>query len=488
MPKVDFQVVGDFSKVKQKGINPETTINFYAVNLNDKKTEPALVCTQGLQEVVTLGRGSRIRQLYSDQKNNALYAVCSQYVYKLDINLNAIIIGTLNTTTGVVNIAQNNANQIFFEDQKDGWIYDITANTFEQIEFPDNFSPQSADFMDTYFITAQSGTNNFNISNQSDGTTWEADNFSQLQTRADNIVACVVLKRQLFIFGERTTEIWIDQGQLDFPFVRDNTILFEFGAASLGSIIQTVDLMFWLSRNDEGTSSIMMSDGGLPRAISTIDIDQEITDYDIVSDARGYVYKIDGHLFYSLNFPNANYKDPITGQFKRGKTWTYDISTNFWFNQEMQNGDEYIVSSSAYFNGDTYGGNSKAPIIYHMHGNLLTNDGEPINRTRITHRFNMPTYEQIMVNFLELDIVQGVGTTTGQGKNPTVELQVSYDGGTTYKKQKIGKISALGNSVGYRTKFWKLGINKDFVFKIICYDPIDLTIRGAAIDVDPVGN
>lgn len=488
MAKVDFPIVGDFSKVKQRGINPETTINFYAVNLNDKKTAPALVCTQGRQTVVTLPSGSVVRKLYTDLKNNFMYAVCSQYVYKLDIHLNPLQIGKLNTTSGIVSIAQNNANQIIFVDQANGFIYNTDTNIFEQISFPDNFNPQSVDFMDTYFITAQRGTNNWNISDQSDGTTWNADLFSQLQTRADNIIACVVLKRQLFILAERTTELWTDQGALDFPFVRDNTISFEYGTASLGSVVQALDFLFWLAKNDQGTASIMMSNGGLPQAISTIDIDQEITAYEVVSDSIAYLYKIDGHLFYSINFPSANYVDPLTGQLSESKTWTYDVTTGFWFNQEENDGNMYDIQTTSWFDGNTYGGSSSSAKIYLINGDLITNDNVPVNRTRITHRFNLPTYEMIMANFMEVDIVQGIGTTSGQGKDPTIELQVSLDAGITYEKQRLGYISALGNFVGYRTKFWNLGINKDFVFKFVCYDPIDITIRGAAIDIEKVGN
>ena len=226
MAKVPFEIVGDFQKVKQRGINPETTLNLYAVNMQDQKTSPALVCTQGTKFAVKFRQGSRIRALYADLKNNNLYAVCSQFVYRLDINLNPIPIGMLSTTTGIVKIAQNNANQIFFTDSKDGFIYNSATNVFEIITasgFPVN--PQGAEFMDTYFITAEQGTNNWFISGQNDGTAWDPLDTAQLQTRADNIVSAVVLKRQLFIFGERTTEIWVDQGALNFPFVRDNTVV-----------------------------------------------------------------------------------------------------------------------------------------------------------------------------------------------------------------------------------------------------------------------
>lgn len=476
--KVNYPLVLPYNKTKQHGINPARTINMCAVNVGDKESAPALIRTPGTKKALDLLSGVNVRALFTFDVSNNLYAVSGQYVYKIDSILNAVLIGTIGTSSGYVSISSNNNEQVIFVDGTGGWVYNESTNVFQKITadgFP-NPAPSSVTFMDGYFIANSVGTNQWQISGLNDGLSWDPTQNAFFQSSADNIIAVKALKTQLYIFGQKNTEVWVDQGQALFPFVRDNTMRFQSGCAAIGSVVQGLDLLFWLARDAQGTASVMMSNGSAPVAISTTDLDQEITGYKTVSDAIGYIYRNNGHVFYSLNFPSAN------------TSWLYDVTSNFWVEQQMQDGSINVINCAANYNGKIYAGHYNQPSIYTIDQDYFDNDGAPINRIVITNPFVEPAYRAIRLNSLEIDMVMGQGNQVPPGFTPRLSLQVSYDRGITWGLQRYRPISKIGLTVGYRAVFRNLGINKDFCFRLEVYDPIDVIFRGAAINYDVVGN
>lgn len=474
--KVPFQIVLPYNKTKQIGINPERTINMYAVNIGDSEAPSALIKTAGLTRTVTFQQGSVVRNEFV--YNGNLYVVVDQFVYTLDKLLTPLLLGSLGTTSGEVSIAANNMHQIVFVDGTGGWVYNDSTNVFERITdsgFP-NPAPSTVTFFNSFFVVNSIGTNLWAISDTNDGLSWDPTNHQNFQSQPDTIVAISLINTSLFIFGTRNIEVWVGIPQFAFPFSQDTTIRFQYGAASLGSVTEGEGMLFWLAQSNNGRASVMMSNGSFPQVVSTTDIDQEINSYPTISDAVGYLYRLNGHLFYALYFPTA------------GVSWLYDATTQYWVQQQMQDGSMYVVSDAAAFNNIIYAGSRSGPYLYVMDQDVLTNDGESINRIRITQPFVSPTLQAIRLNSLEIDIVQGVGSLNPPGVNPFIELQVSYDRGITWAKQRKSYISKLGYTVGYRCVFRNLGINKDFCFRIAIYDPVDVTIRSAAINFDIVGN
>lgn len=474
--KVPFPIVLPYNKTKQRGINPERTINLYAINIGDQEAPGALIRTPGLTRTVTFQQGSTVRNEFV--YNNNLYVVVDQYVYVLDKLLTPLLLGPIGTTSGQVGIAGNNNHQVIFVDGTGGWIYNDKTNIFARITdsgFP-NPAPTSVAFFNSFFVVNSVGTNLWAISGNNDGTMWNASNVQNFESQPDTIVAIALINTSLFIFGTRNIEVWVGIPQFAFPFSQDTSVRFQYGAASLGSVVEGEGLLFWLSQSNNGRASVMMSTGSFPEVVSTPDIDQEINSYSTISDAVGYLYRLNGHLFYALYFPIA------------GVSWLYDATTQYWVQQQMQNGSMYVVSDAAAFNNIIYAGSRAGPYLYIMDQDILTNDGEPITRIRITQPFVSPTLQALRLNSLEIDMVQGVGALNPPGVNPFIELQVSYDRGITWAKQRTASISQLGYTVGFRSVFRNLGINKDFCFRIAIYNPIDVTIRGAAINFDLVGN
>lgn len=95
---------------------------------------------------------------------------------------------------------------------------------------------------------------------------------------------------------------------------------------------------------------------------------------------------------------------------------------------------------------------------------------EPIVRERIFPLLNHEM-KRISVNCLHLDCQVGYGTTTGQGSDPKIELQVSHDGAHTWGPIKIRSLGAKGL---YRTlvRWWQFGTARVWGFRIRQSDPV----------------
>ena len=127
------------------------------------------------------------RAIFTSTKFGKLVVVEGNSVYLVEIEYSqefqkvtffqVFKIGTLQTETGVVYIAENNKPQIGISDGTAFYIYDPTLSPVFQA-VPIDFVPGYLTFHDTYFIMPAIGTNNWRLSAQNDGTSWPNDQFS----------------------------------------------------------------------------------------------------------------------------------------------------------------------------------------------------------------------------------------------------------------------------------------------------------------------
>ena len=251
--------------------------------------------------------------------------------------------------------------------------------------------------------TAGSGTNTVTNSGQLQ--------LGSITSHPGNIVACRTLHRRLFLFSENYTEVWENAGiGTNLPFRRNNSLLIEFGTPAIGSIQVGFDLMFFLSQDRDGQSSVQMVAGAQATPVSTRALDFEfsqIASAGQVSDARGILIKENGLIFYRLNFTAAN------------KTYVYNVmmsnpqneNEQRWHEEQTLLGNRHPAQTHAYFNGNNYYGDYKTHILYKVDPNVMTNDGENIPRIRIGQAVTSPQYKRLRVDRFHLDVIQGQDTT-----------------------------------------------------------------------------
>ncbi len=74
----------------------------------------------------------------------------------------------------------------------------------------------------------------------------------------------------------------------------------------------------------------------------------------------------------------------------------------------------------------------------------------------------------------------GSGLTTGQGSDPQAMLQISKDNGNSWGVELWRDIGAIGNYT-QRVIWRRLGMARDWVFKLRITDPIPVHITGTVL-------
>lgn len=485
MAKTPFTTFcGSFNTEIDAKIDSQNLVNMYLVKSSSGKSELSMVSMPGIKKVKTFDSLNEVRNIYVTdevfQFTPAMFVVVSNEIYQLDESLNETLIGTINTASGFISIS-NNVNQIIFVDGADGYIWDVSTSTFTTISsagFPS--LPVDVAFLDGYFVVPNGNSSQFNVSPLNDGLNWDALNFALMESEPDKIVAVAQIHRRLFFFGKKITEVWYNAGAADFPFRRDNNMLFQYGCLADGSIaIGGVDedkRMFWLAGDQNGVGSVMMSDGGMPEKISTAALDYEIQGYSNPSDAVGNAYKINGHTFYELSFNADN------------KTWIFDLTTKEWARGQEIDGSRKRLNCHAYFNGRHYIGSHDSPNLYEMSEEYWDNDGDPMYLERITGHFADKSYRRVHIQRMYLDIVAGNGLPTRETdayNNVKVMISPNKDnkGFGNYRDAFMGRYGDRS----HRCIFKRFGTARDWYFKMKIITKSKIIILGAVLDYGVAG-
>jgi hypothetical protein len=485
----DFPIFGGFNKENTPRFDAQETINLYLTADPAGKKKFQMRGTPGLQQeqVVQVGTDPS-RALFANGER--LYGIFGDQVYEFDTALVKTLIGTLGTDTGYVSIqANNNADgQVIFVDGQAGYIYNETSGVFAQITDPGfPSSPIDVAFLDGYFVVPQGESRQYAISALNDGTKWDPLDIAQIQAYPGELIGVGVVNRRLFFFKNTSTEVWYNAGAADFPFRRDNNLIFNYGCLTAASICSEHGLLFWLSQDQEGASSVMMANGGAPEKISTEAIDGIIQSFTEPADVRCYIRKDDSHVFYVMSWTT----DDFTLVYDA--TISKEIGAPFWFKEEMLktknsantpmfNKTRHLADCHAFFNNTHYIGSYKAPILYRMSLDYIDNAGEPIKRERICRHFNDQAYRLLQIAEIRVDFQTGIGNNDGIYQNPKAYLSISRDGGERYGNHVPARLGRIGQSK-IRTRWLKKGTGRDLVFKITVYASVaPIIILGAAIN------
>jgi hypothetical protein len=80
----------------------------------------------------------------------------------------------------------------------------------------------------------------------------------------------------------------------------------------------------------------------------------------------------------------------------------------------------------------------------------------------------------------------GVGTISGQGENPRVMIEASYDGGKSFDPGTWMRTGRLGET-NLRAEWFNLTSFYDLIIRITTTDPVNYTIISGAIDLRLAG-
>jgi hypothetical protein len=356
--------------------------------------------------------------------------------------------------------------ELVIVDGTNGWIYD-TTNGLRQITDEDFFSADVVDFQDQYFIFNRAGTGQFFLSNLNAGSVYTATDIATAEGDPDRLVALISNRRELWLYGAETIEIWYNSGNADFPFSRFEGGFLERGCAAAFSIAEDDNSLFWLAED----RIFYRADGYTPQRISQHGIEEALRKYKVISDACAFIYTMGGHKFYVCTFPSED------------ATWVYDITTGLWHERQSLGMGRWRVNVYANAFGKHLVGDFEDGRI----GELDLDTYQEYGVTMLGSATGPPVYDdkqRLFHHRFELDIEAGVGLTSGQGSDPQIWLDYTEDGGRTFSERKpffaMGKIGAYLQ----RLRWLRLGQARQRIYRMTVSDPVKRSFVAAHLTVE----
>lgn len=257
------------------------------------------------------------RGLYT-ATNGELYAVVSSVLYRIHADWTFEQIGTLDSLSGPVSMIDNTLTLVVVDGiTSGGYTVDLATHDFAKITDAAFYGSPRVSILDDFLIFNQPNTRQFYISGAL-AVTFDSLDIASKNGQPDLLVGTAVVNHTIWLFGERSTEVWYNSGAADFVFERYPGVFIQQGCASAASIATIDTVIFWLSDGADGDGMIFRNNQMTAQRISTHAMETEIKTYSRIDDAIGYCYQREGHAFYVLTFPTAD------------KTWVYDIATGQW--------------------------------------------------------------------------------------------------------------------------------------------------------------
>lgn len=461
-------LVGGAYDGRSPNVSPQNCINWFY----EKNTDgDSLVSTHGATLFASLGSGATRGCI---EYNGLAYFVSGNTLYEVNSGGAATSRGTLSTTTGRVSMAHNGVRaganqQIMIVDGTKGYIYDNTTSTLSEITDADFTNSESVVFLDGYFVFAQKGSDRFWITSLYDGTLIDENDFATAEGDPDTLQAVATDRRDLFLFGKRTLEVWYNSGDPDNTFQRYQGGSQQTGLAAPNAVARFDNNIAWLTENERGNLQVaVMGDGYSPLIISTPEVNYRLSTYTTYTDAFAYSYQHEGHEFFCLTFPT------------HGVTEVYDAATKVWHqrghtiggtfpNRERYNCHVFVFGKHLF-------GDFENDKVYALDTSVGTLNGDRIPRERTT--VNITSEEgRIRITSFQLDMQEGIGDPN-DATDTSMWLSYSKDGGHTFTNETDRSMGDAGEYA--RRVIWrKLGYGRNWIFRLRTWSPNPMVLKGA---------
>jgi hypothetical protein len=469
-----IRLTGGAYEARSYAAAAQRCVNLYAEPLPQNQGEPApAACypTPGLRLCYALPdapiRG--IRQA----SNGRTYAVAGSGVYLLNANASTYsLLGRITPGTAPVSLAENTIDLVIVDGSPTGWHITLANDAFGVITDPTGTfrGGSSAGYLDTYLLFSIPGTPQFH-SSDSLSLTFDPLWFANLSAQPDLLVSLAVAKREIWLIGQRSTEVFYDAGGADFPFQSMQGVFIDHGTAAVNSVVVLDNAVYWLSRTRRGEGIVVRGAGYQATRVSTYAIESEISSYDDISDAIGMSYMLNGHMFYLLTFPSAD------------KTWMFDITTGLWSELCWLDGDGVEHRHRAnclYLCGDeVLVGDWENGNVYALDTNVYTDNGAPIKRLR-----HFPHEEADGKRVFHRMFIADMQCGEAQPGDYQVFLSWSNDRGRSFGNPVGNSLGLIGNYL-VQPQWQRLGLSRSRVYAVEWACACPTALLGAFLEATP---
>jgi hypothetical protein len=422
------------------------------------KQQPGLILRASL--------GEPIRCMTTSQ--DVLYVAAGDTLYSVSSAYASTSLGTLQTTTGNIEAADNET-QVCFVDGIYGYVYDTDALTFARITDADFLGSADVDVLDGYGIFSQPGTNTFYTSNLQDFTAFDPLATVTIEGITGNIVGHIVRHHEVFIFKDRSAEVWYNAPQTNFPLTRNDGAAIEIGCSSAATLRKIGGVIYWLGRDDTGAAIVFGMAAYSPQRISSHALEEKLNALDDLTTATAMVYQQEGLTFYALRHPDLE------------TVWVYEAASGVWHERaEWVSGLPALwrITHHTYCYGVHIVGDADGNI-YELSTDANTNDGDTLIRDIITPVTPNPTLERRRYSAVQVDCDVGQGNSTGNALY--LMMRYSDDSGKTWSNWKY---LSLGNAGNYkqRVRATRLGVSRNRVWNFRVTDDVNCSLIQAVFN------
>jgi hypothetical protein len=349
----------------------------------------------------------------------------------------------------------------------------LTIPAFGRLTDPGFLGAQRIAFIEGWLICNQPGTRTFFTTGPTPYQIIFPGSFYSLKdSSTDNLITLYENNRELWLIGERTSEVWFDSGGTNFAFARIPGVGPQVGCSAANSITRLGVALCWLAKNEQGENMVVVTEQYSTVRISNHAIEHAISQYPVVNDAIGYAYEEEGHLFYMLTFPTADI------------TWCFDTTTMQWHKRanwdagaaqfHRHRGNAFMNFQDLRIVGDYQTGQ-----LHWMSRTVYTDNGNVLKCLRRSpHVWQKANRQRVFFASLQVEFTPGVGLQVGQGSNPQAMLRFSDDAGFNWSNEiwvSIGKVGETKN----RAMWFLLGYARDRVWELSFTDPVPRDIIGS---------
>ena len=458
---VPVNFVGQSYQTRSRSLSSQVTMNLIPEFVPTGKTQAALTSWAGSKAFSSglgIDRGMHVLA-------GTLYKVSGETLESISSLGVRVVIGTVLGSNPCI-FADDGSTMRIATGSKD---YQLTAGVFSEIADPDLRAGNSVAYMNQQMINDSDG-GQFQVSDVGVPGSIASNNFATAESSPDDTIRVYTFSERLYLFGDTdSVETWWNSGSGNPPFDRVQGGAMNVGLASPYSVAESSTYVYFLgSDRVVYRFSATQADPVSPPAISG-----SFQSYTVTSDARAFMVRIDGQSFFVINFPTE------------GKTWAFNETGNAWF-QLSTNADQgnYLGTSYAEAYGKKFIGSGGNTL--ELDFDTFTDNDETIIRERITPPITSPTGGRIEMSSFTLIMETGVGLITGQGVNPKVMFQASYDGGDSWSNEDWIDIGRMG--AGITKVVWdNMASAYEIMIRVRVSDPVFISFHGASIQLREAG-
>ena len=444
-------------------------VNLYAEkNPDDEEFPLTFYPTPGMVKRGEKADSDGWRCLYTST-DNRLFGVVGRTVVEVKKDFTFTEVGKIDSEGSKCYMLDNGDQILLVDGTAAGYVITLDDLKFAKITNEAFYGSSRVFLVDGYLLLNRPGTKQWYISliNQTD---FDSLDFASKSGAADNLVAVATTRRNVFLFGEQTTEIWTNTGGANFTFSRLSGAFIEFGCATADSIAQADGSIYWLSRSKEGECMVLRTVNYDRERISTFAIENEFQTYSRIDDAFAYVHQMSGHYWYVITFPTAN------------KTWVFDVATSEWHELATLDADgklnRHRGNCFSLWNGKHLVGDFKNGSLYELRLDAYTDAGQTIRRIRsfphLADDGNRVTYQKFQA-----------AMEVGEGPydlNPEIRLRWSDTKGASWGTSISSSLGARGEYLK-DCRFLRLGQARSRVFELSWSADCPTALNGAYIQI-----